>query len=190
MQVSIRSTWPIQLRYYNPMHHNNLLHQSSFLHCLDFHYIHYHQWMDFQDKRLVCSCDQYIHIFSNVHGTQVRCGSMLLRIDPIQNTPHHNEPSWHFHHNNLHHQKSFLRCLDIRCSMNHQFYQSMFRVPIRSIEFIRWFHEFSATMHYEFWKKLRLIIYSYVLLKFIYSEKATKFCKISTNYLSYVLPVK
>ena len=27
-------------------------------------------------------------------------------------------------------------------------------------------------------------------LKFIYSEKATKFCEISTNYLSYVLPVK
>ena len=28
------------------------------------------------------------------------------------------------------------------------------------------------------------------LLKFIYSEKAIKFCEISTNYLSYVLPVK
>ena len=28
------------------------------------------------------------------------------------------------------------------------------------------------------------------LLKFIYSKKATKFCEISTNYLSYVLPVK
>ena len=28
------------------------------------------------------------------------------------------------------------------------------------------------------------------LLKFIYSEKGTKFCEISTNYLSYVLPVK
>ena len=27
-------------------------------------------------------------------------------------------------------------------------------------------------------------------IKFIYSEKATKFCGISTNYLSYVLPVK
>ena len=27
-------------------------------------------------------------------------------------------------------------------------------------------------------------------LKFIYSEKATKFCEISANYLSYVLPVK
>ena len=27
-------------------------------------------------------------------------------------------------------------------------------------------------------------------LKFIYSEKAIKFCEISTNYLSYVLPVK
>ena len=30
----------------------------------------------------------------------------------------------------------------------------------------------------------------YASLKFIYSEKATKFCEISTNYLSYVLPVK
>ena len=27
-------------------------------------------------------------------------------------------------------------------------------------------------------------------LKFIYSEKATKFCEISTNYLSHILPVK
>ena len=27
-------------------------------------------------------------------------------------------------------------------------------------------------------------------VKFIYSEKATKFCEISTNFLSYVLPVK
>ena len=26
-------------------------------------------------------------------------------------------------------------------------------------------------------------------LKFIYSEKATKFCEMSTNYLSYILPV-
>ena len=30
----------------------------------------------------------------------------------------------------------------------------------------------------------------FLSLKFIYSEKATKFSKISTNYLSYVLPVK
>ena len=29
-----------------------------------------------------------------------------------------------------------------------------------------------------------------IQVKFIYSEKATKFCEISTNYLSYVLPVK
>ena len=29
-----------------------------------------------------------------------------------------------------------------------------------------------------------------MLLKFIYSEKATKFCEISTVNLSYVLPVK
>ena len=29
-----------------------------------------------------------------------------------------------------------------------------------------------------------------VYIKFIFSEKATKFCEISTNYLSYVLPVK
>ena len=27
-------------------------------------------------------------------------------------------------------------------------------------------------------------------LKFIYSENATKFCKISTNHMSYLLPVK
>ena len=33
----------------------------------------------------------------------------------------------------------------------------------------------------------------YIILKFIYGEKATKFCENSTNscnYLSYVLPVK
>ena len=30
----------------------------------------------------------------------------------------------------------------------------------------------------------------YTQLKFIYSEKATKFCKISTSLLSYVVPVK
>ena len=30
----------------------------------------------------------------------------------------------------------------------------------------------------------------FAFLKFIYSEKVTKFCEISTNYLSYVLPVK
>ena len=29
-----------------------------------------------------------------------------------------------------------------------------------------------------------------IVVKFIYSEKAAKFCEISTNYLSYVLPVK
>ena len=28
------------------------------------------------------------------------------------------------------------------------------------------------------------------MLKFIYSEKATKFCEISTSLLSYVVPVK
>ena len=31
---------------------------------------------------------------------------------------------------------------------------------------------------------------SYFLLKFVYSEKATKFCEISTLILSYVVPVK
>ena len=35
----------------------------------------------------------------------------------------------------------------------------------------------------------RMKKYSY-LLKFIYSEKATKFCEISTLLLSYVVPVK
>ena len=37
---------------------------------------------------------------------------------------------------------------------------------------------------------LRFLLYVLVLLKFIYSEKATKVCKISIKYLSYVLPVK
>ena len=36
-----------------------------------------------------------------------------------------------------------------------------------------------------FWKKG-----FFFKLKFIYSKKATKFWEISTNYLSYVLPVK
>ena len=30
----------------------------------------------------------------------------------------------------------------------------------------------------------------HLIVKFIHSEKATKFCEISTNHLSYVLPVK
>ena len=30
----------------------------------------------------------------------------------------------------------------------------------------------------------------YTFLKFIYSETATKFCEISTNFLSYVMQVK
>ena len=38
--------------------------------------------------------------------------------------------------------------------------------------------------------KIRISFQLMLPLKFIYSEKATKFCKISTNYLSYVLPVK
>ena len=29
-----------------------------------------------------------------------------------------------------------------------------------------------------------------ILLKFIYSEKATKFCKISTLLFSYIVPIK
>ena len=33
-------------------------------------------------------------------------------------------------------------------------------------------------------------ICNFLILKFIYSEKATKFCKISTLILSYVVPVK
>ena len=38
---------------------------------------------------------------------------------------------------------------------------------------------------------LMLFLYIWVRsLKFIYSEKATKFCEISTNDLYYVLPVK
>ena len=35
-----------------------------------------------------------------------------------------------------------------------------------------------------------LLFIDLMRVKFIYSEKATKFCEISTNYLSYVLPVK
>ena len=37
------------------------------------------------------------------------------------------------------------------------------------------------------WKPFVIFL---LILKFMYSEKATKFCEISTNYLSYVLPVK
>ena len=36
----------------------------------------------------------------------------------------------------------------------------------------------------------KFIEVNFFVVKFIYSEKATKFCEISTNYLSYVLPVK
>ena len=38
--------------------------------------------------------------------------------------------------------------------------------------------------------KPSLAIAFYVVVKFIYSEKATKFCEISTLLLSYVVPVK
>ena len=34
------------------------------------------------------------------------------------------------------------------------------------------------------------IVFLLKIVKFIYSEKATKFCEISTVYLSYVVPVK
>ena len=36
----------------------------------------------------------------------------------------------------------------------------------------------------------RINVNNFLFVKYIYSEKATKFCEISTNYLSYVLPVK
>ena len=40
-------------------------------------------------------------------------------------------------------------------------------------------------------RKINMILSSkQSALKFLYSEKAPKFCDISTNYLSYVLPVK
>ena len=37
---------------------------------------------------------------------------------------------------------------------------------------------------------LSFVAHSFVHVKFIYSEKATKFCEISTNYLSYVCKVQ
>ena len=40
------------------------------------------------------------------------------------------------------------------------------------------------------WAKKPQSLGSGQIVKIIYSEKATKFCEISTNYLSYVLPVK
>ena len=43
-------------------------------------------------------------------------------------------------------------------------------------------------MHFK-WDKLSTIIYM-TYLKFIYSEKATKFCEIFTLLLSDVLPIK
>ena len=46
----------------------------------------------------------------------------------------------------------------------------------------------NAMLRWPFRKNLRHTVRS--LLKFIYSEKATKFCKISTLLLSYVVPIK
>ena len=40
----------------------------------------------------------------------------------------------------------------------------------------------------EYWKSFYFS--RFYILKFIYSEKATKFCEISTLLLSYVVPVK
>ena len=41
-----------------------------------------------------------------------------------------------------------------------------------------------------FWQFFRHGVDGRALLKFIYSEEATKFCEISTLLLSYVVPVK
>ena len=54
--------------------------------------------------------------------------------------------------------------------------------------------EFDFYIHSKYWM-FAIWIFVYwngrsLLLKFIYSEKATKFCEISTVDLSYVLPVK
>ena len=37
---------------------------------------------------------------------------------------------------------------------------------------------------------LKSLVWPWCLIKFMYSEKATKFCEISTLLLSYVVPVK
>ena len=42
----------------------------------------------------------------------------------------------------------------------------------------------------EFWRTLRVLCIFWFLVKFIYSEKATKFCEIFTLLLSYIVPVK
>ena len=40
------------------------------------------------------------------------------------------------------------------------------------------------------WKCINIFFPTFLLLKFIYSEKATKFCEIFTLLLSYIVPVK
>ena len=47
------------------------------------------------------------------------------------------------------------------------------------------YHDICAPLNH-----LHHCIYVYILLKFIYSEKAKKFCEIFTLLLSYVVPVK
>ena len=49
------------------------------------------------------------------------------------------------------------------------------------------FHGTNQNFYFEITRKL---LWSLVFVKFIHSEKATKFCEISTLILSYVVPVK
>ena len=47
-----------------------------------------------------------------------------------------------------------------------------------------------SAMLNDHFKQIETYQVTFLYLKFIYSEKATKFCKISTLLLSYVMPVK
>ena len=49
---------------------------------------------------------------------------------------------------------------------------------------------FPKCVRFIIFARLKIIMFFIILVKFIYSEKATKFCEISTVDLSYVVPVK
>ena len=69
-------------------------------------------------------------------------------------------------------------------------FQYKFQLPFCQNYLIRFMVKNQWKLSYYVNIKLVHVLLHYIFVKFIYSEKATKFCEISTNYLSYVLPVK
>ena len=64
---------------------------------------------------------------------------------------------------------------------------------VKDSQFLPKSHDISPTTATEFWAREKRVVQNALLcceVKFIYSEKVTKFCEISTLILSYLMPVK